>query len=441
MRALFFGCVIIAICYVQGIGVKKIKTLPKYCEKNCKVSKIADYGNGHYVIRIENATKKGYEKYLNQLEYMGFKKHSDNGKDAMEGNILTASYRKKEMVVTVSHAIHVGDTYISASERIELSDHLVRIKNITKDEEVKSQTSLHMMELNNNGACFVIQLKNGHFVIHDGGHEYDAPYLLDYLESLTSEGEKPVVEGWFISHAHSDHHGALLGIMNRKKWRDRIYVDGIYFVEPPLVFVRKTKYDTYQDMKDLTNNYHLLKNSEHQSCKLYRPQLGQRYYFCDIYIDVVLTPEQFILDASCKKDFNETSVWFMNHIEGQKILLVGDTNHTGMRTAMRMLDKAYFQIDVYAVSHHGVNVYDYFTDILDVKTLLYSNWRIGSLWQDGSKYARTKENKQLIQNAREAYSHESGTVVLKFPYVVGEAYITGKTRWIYNGGRNFEVFE
>ena len=135
MFGLFFGCLIIGICYVQRTGVEKIKTLPKYCEKNCNISEIADYGNGHYVIRIENATENGYEKYLKQLEYAGFMKHSDNGEDAMEGNILTASFRRKEMVVTVSHAIHIGETYISASEQIGLSDHLVKIKNIAKVKE------------------------------------------------------------------------------------------------------------------------------------------------------------------------------------------------------------------------------------------------------------------------------------------------------------------
>ena len=84
MFGLFFGCLIIGICYVQRTGVEKIKTLPKYCEKNCNISEIADYGNGHYVIRIENATENGYEKYLKQLEYAGFKK----GDFRIDGDII-----------------------------------------------------------------------------------------------------------------------------------------------------------------------------------------------------------------------------------------------------------------------------------------------------------------------------------------------------------------
>ena len=430
--------------FAAWTDIEEFRTVPSLVTGNSKVGEAADYGNGHYVIDVNGTTEEDYRNYLNSLEKAGFKKHSDNGEDAMDGYAMTASYTKDGLTVTVSHAINLEKTYISAVKNMSLSEHLIYKDEYVKGVSEDAKTTLHMLQLNNNGASFVIQLKNGHFIIHDGGRTYDAPYLLDYLESLTPDGEKPVVEAWFISHAHGDHHGALMSIIDKKEWYSRIYVDGIYFMEPTKDFIETTTYDAYTDMWTLARSYVLFESSDGGQCKYYRPQFGQRYYFCDMYIDVCLTPEQFPLEAYYSGDFNETSIWLMHHIEGQRTLIVGDTSYTGMNQSMSMFDESYLDVDVYAVSHHGINVYDYFTDFMTVKTALYPNWRVGSLWQDTStrtNLTRIEDNKHLVESVAEAYSHENGTVVLSFPYKVGEAKILGQTEWIYNAGRQQEIFE
>ena len=425
--------------------IEEFQTVPSLVTPNSKIGEAADYGNKHYVIDVNGTTVEDYLEYLNTLEEAGFTKHSDNGEDAMEGYVMTASFTKDELTVTVSHAINLNKTYISAVKGLNLSDHLVYSDDYMKGVDSDAKTTLHMLQLNNNGASFVIQLKNGHFVIHDGGTKYDAPYLLDYLESLTPEGEKPVIEGWFISHAHGDHHGALLAIMDKKEWINRIYVDGIYFVEPTEEFVSTTSDADGQSTRyQLTHSYILFKGSDGEQTKYYRPQFGQRYYFCDMYIDVTLTPEQFPIESYYSGDFNETSIWLMNHIEDQKVLIVGDSSYTGMNQAMNMFEQSYFEVDVYAVSHHGINVYNYFTDYMTVTTALYPNWRVGSLWQDTTtrtNLSRIEDNAHLVESVVEAYSHENGTVVLTFPYKVGTAETLGQTEWIYNGGRYQTIFE
>jgi len=430
--------------FAAWTDIEEFRKVPSLVTETSKVGEAADYGNGHYVIDVNGTTEEDYQNYLDTLQKAGFKKHSDNGEDAMDGYAMTASYTKDELTVTVSHAINLEKTYISAVKNMSLSEHLIYKDEYVKGVSEDAKTTLHMLQLNNNGASFVIQLKNGHFIIHDGGRTYDAPYLLDYLESLTPHGEKPVVEAWFISHAHGDHHGALMSIIDKKEWYSRIYVDGIYFMEPTKDFIETTTYDAYTDMWTLARSYVLFEASDGGQCKYYRPQFGQRYYFCDMYIDVCLTPEQFPLEAYYSGDFNETSIWLMHHIEGQKTLIVGDTSYTGMSQSMNMFDEAYLDVDVYAVSHHGINVYNYFTDFMTAKTALYPNWRVGSLWEDTSArtdLTRIEDNKHLVESVAEAYSHENGTVVLTFPYKVGEAKTLGQTEWKYNAGRQQEKFE
>ena len=430
--------------FAAWTDIEEFATVPSLVTEHSKVSEVADYGDAHYVISVDGTTVDDYQDYLKLLEKTGFKKHSDNGKDAMDGYARTASFQKDGLTVTVTQAVELEKTYISAVKNLALSDHLIYSDEYVKGIDSKAKTTVHMLQLNNNGASFVIQLKNGHFIIHDGGRTYDAPYLLDYLESLTPEGEKPVVEAWFISHAHGDHHGALMEIMDHPQWIKRIYVDGIYFMEPTEEYISTTTYEDKNAMYQLTRSYVLFTASNGEQTKYYRPQFGQRYYFCDMYIDVCLTPEQFPLESYYSADFNETSIWLMHNIEGQKTLIVGDTSYTGMNQAMNIFDESYFDVDVYAVSHHGINVYNYFTDFMTVKTALYPNWRVGSLWRDTStrtNLTRIEDNAHLVESVDEAYSHENGTVVLTFPYKTGSAKTLGQTEWKYNGGRKQDIFE
>ena len=110
---------------------------------------------------------------------------------------------------------------------------------------------------------------------------------MDYLESLVPEGEVPVIEAWFITHAHLDHHGVALGLIENKEYADRIRVNSIYYSDPG------------KDVKDLfarssekvsslalyaQNVSNALKTSEGDHPKLYKPRVGERYYFNDITV-------------------------------------------------------------------------------------------------------------------------------------------------------------
>ena len=411
--------------------------IPAMKTENGKFSAVEDYGKKDYLMNVNGSTVEEYKEYIATLEKAGFKKHSDNGEDAMEGYAYTASFTKDNLAFTVSHAIREDHTYLVASPGDELSPYLNYDASRMEGVPADAKTTVHMLELHTNGNSFVIKLKNGHFVIHDGGIAADAPYLLDYLESQVPEGEKPVIEGWFISHAHGDHSGALLAISKNIQDVNRIYVEGVYFSQPsPMVYEKLT-----MGGEDPTNGLMTgmvsgaFKDQNGNAAKNYRPLYGQRYYFCDIMIDVSLSMEQFPPEAYYTTDFNDTSVWLMHHIEGQRFLIAGDTHHTGMRVAMNMFDSSYFDLDVFAVFHHAINVWDYFTDYCKYKTVLYTSWREASIWEPSRpSLARVAENEHLRQSCEEYVSHGNGTVVLTFPYKVGTYKVLKPLDWKYDNG-------
>lgn len=423
--------------------VAAFESVPVLWKEGCKINEAYEYGQGHYTISVTGVTMADYEEYLVSLEEKGFKKHSDNGEEGMEGYVYTASFTKGDITVTVYHIVKHETTYIMAGKNSKLSDRLIYQESYLDGVTDGAKTTVHLMELSDNGNSFVIQLKNGHFIVEDGGNKSDAPYLLDYLESLTPEGQKPVVEAWFISHAHSDHIGAIQEIMNRPQDASRIYVEGIYFVDPSATVQQKVFPDTdlSSSVWSSMNASVAFKQEDGSVTKTYRPSMGQRYYFCDISIDIVLTLDQIIEEAYYSADFNDTSTWLMHHIEGQRFLHAGDAAVTTTKIAMDMFEQEYFELDVFSVLHHGINVYDYFTGYCTIKTLLYTNRTVGSLYT-ATTHAKVEENVRLQESALESLSHGNGTVVLTFPYRVGTSKTMPACDWRYtNGEREHYIWD
>ena len=409
----------------------EFQKVPALIGKYTKIGQVIDYGVRNYVIDVNSVMQEEYLQYLKTLELAGFAKHSDNGEQGLEGFVYTATYVKDSLVVTVIYLAELDKVCISATFHQPLSEHL-KYQRASK-EVGNAKTRIHMPQLNSAGNSFIIQLKNGHFVIHDGGMRIDAPYLLDYLEELAPAGEKPIVEGWFISHAHDDHYGAMLWISNHAEALERICVEGFYF-HCPGVYTTMWNGDLFVETVMATTPK--FKTSDGRTTPCYRPQIGQKYYFCDVEIAICLTPELFSEDGyRYNSDINDTSIWLMHTIEGQKFLLAGDAAHTSCYAAMSIYKKTYFDMDIFAALHHGVNSYDYFTDYIQMDTVLFPSFRLGSIYKDETiTSARVKQNEHLMEKAKESLSYEEGTVILEFPYITGSAAIVETFDWRYNEG-------
>lgn len=413
------------------------QTIPAMIVEDTKIGKALDYGGDVYQISVDGTELADYEAYLTTLEGCGFKKHVDNGEEGLDGAIYSTTFTKDELMVTVIHAVKINKTYITAGKDVALSPNLFCDESYVADNVEGAKTTLHMIELYDNGSSFVIQLKNGHFIMNDGGLANDLPYLLDYLESLVPEGEKPIIDAWFISHVHGDHTGWLAELVSDMKNINRICVESIYFSESSESQAAAT--NAAGLVRSFMSNYKMLRSSEGKAPILYRPQAGQRYYFNDLTVDVVFTQEQ-LATVDMAGDYNDASTWLMYNIEGQKFLLSGDAADASSKTVMEMYDSDYFNLDLYCVFHHGINVYNYFTDYIKTKTILYTSYRCGSLYLTGS-HAHPEENEYLMSIADEIMAYGDGTKILQFPYEIGTSVTMPKREWIYdNNTRKFGIW-
>lgn len=395
---------------------------PVMTRKDIAYSKARDVGGGDYMITATNTALSDYKDYLSVLEKNGYEKLLDNGENGLDESVYTAHYQKNGLLLIVSHIVKLEKTTITITEKTQLSDHLFYDEAYIQEHKPGAKTSFHILEMKDLGNSFLFQLKNGHFILYDGGQNQEASYLIEYLESLTPTGEKPIIDAWIISHAHLDHMGVLREIANEPSYAERIYVESVYFDDPSGEMVEVA--EVYDDVRALivycTTVSQIFKSTDGNGPKLYHPRLGERYYFSDFTIDILYTAE--LLEPEKWDTWNSSSTVMMFTIEGQKIMLTGDSDWCTQLIYTDMYDKEYFDLDVYQVPHHGINVYKQITSRFKaIRTAFYPTRAIGTVNSENSFIGRKMMNEHLVSVALESMSWAEGTKILTFPYEVGSA--------------------
>ncbi len=410
------------------------QNIPVIKGKEITLTEPRDVGDGNYVIDVEKTTLAEYYEYLSVLEGEGFKKIVDNGKDGIEGEVYVSYYQKGKLTVQICHFVNLQKTMINACEDAEISENLFYDEAKVSKNTGDRKTKLHSPELYTYGNSYIIELKNGKFILNDGGTATETPYLIDYLESLVPEGEKPVIEAWFISHAHFDHMGVLDKISDEPRYADRIYVEKVYFNEPSKEAIKSPSgvFDTVGRLVTICRaSKSFLKSTDGKGPNVYRTRMGDRLYFDDITVDVIYSQE--LIDHSQWKTWNSTSTVLMYTIEGQKVLITADTDWECQKMYMDIFDSTYFNLTVYQAPHHGKNVFNAFTNHCShIQTVIYPTEVKGSNASETNFAGRSVQNQYLQSRALEALSYGDGTKILTFPYTVGSAESLPEPEWIYN---------
>ena len=391
-----------------------------------------DVGGGVYMTRYVNTTPEIYHQFIEDMKTGGFTVFSEG---ELHGDILTTSLTYKDNYYTVSYygADHTID--VTASKQTPLSPHLQKENDSTKSADVTGAT-LTMRPLGSNSTGYVIQLKNGHFVIIDGGSVWNLAGLLTYLEENTPEGQKPVVEAWFVNVTSYDHTGwsngfygdaaKIKALLEPVPARDRISVNGIYYNTPlaaayELTVFRQEQQDgtTYYRRSESTNDYHArlaqaaeaLTTQDGKQTPIYCPYAGQTYYFSGgLTVEVAYTEERNALD-DYGFDFKSTSSCYIIRAEGKTVMDLGSANETIQKNMQALYTEGYLKdFDVLLAPWRGIYLCQAYQDVFAAPIVLVADKNAASL---------TGESGQVLQhytqdlNAK-SYFFSDGTVVYDF---------------------------
>lgn len=210
-------------------------------------------------------------------------------------------------------------------------------------------TVVQMMEAQNvNGMGYIIQLKDGSYIIYDGSHAEQATKIEKYLsENHKGEG-KPIIRAWVLTHSHDDHYPVFRIFASRAKQYEQFVIEHV-IVSP----MNKNKYslsgepqkymsgDFYDDVKNFTG------------AKVVFAHTGMKFTFCNLDMEILYAPESYYKTTSELGNFNNTSIVSRLYDESYSALFLADMG-IQVSDIMEDLYGDYLKSDICQISHHGV---------------------------------------------------------------------------------------
>ena len=202
---------------------------------------------------------------------------------------------------------------------------------------------------NVNGMSYVIQLKDGSYIVYDGSYIGQARKLQKYLiDNYKGEG-KPVVRAWVLTHSHNDHYPTFQAFATGTRYMNQVTVE--YVIYSPLNEENYTLNDENNDPYFGTQLYEDVKGMK--GAKLVFAHTGMLFNFCNLNMEILMAPETLYKDTSDVGNFNNTSIVTRLFADDYSALFLGDIAIKGS-TYMHEIYGSYLKSDVCQVSHHGV---------------------------------------------------------------------------------------
>lgn len=266
-----------------------------------------------------------------------------------------------------------------------------------------TQLALSYTADNTNGMGYVIQLSDGSFIIYDGGFTADAKKILDCLCSK-SDGGKPYVRAWVLTHMHGDHIQAFREFAS--SYADQIKLD----------YLILNVADEYYDV-DAPTAYGkgLIKSA--LSCftgaRMIKPHAGEVFVFADAKLEVIYTHE--LLYPVDMLHGNNTSLVTRLSIGGQTVLFPGDCEEAASNVMCADFGD-YLKSTFVQVSHHGSEKYSATTEFYRYVSPTYVLFPGSqSRYRDVSK---TEVNSLIIRLAgsKNVFVADNGNKTFVLPY-------------------------
>ena len=267
----------------------------------------------------------------------------------------------------------------------------------------------------NGGMSYVLQLSDGKFIVVDGGYDTkeDAKSIYQILmQNKPANHEQPIIAGWFITHLHIDHIGALRNFTNQ--YKGKVKIEGFYY-NFPYVNVEDIYPSNNQSWEELMASW--------EGATLYRKlHSGMQFAFSGTKITVLCTFED-VYPLSFNSG-NDTSTVFKVEIAGQKIVFLGDAEF-GESDRMLNLPSDVLKADIMQYAHHGYenqcrsNLYQKINPAVILWPMPFVNWQSDSHGEVfRPRYETHSENAwaRTATSVKKIIVMAEGTTKLELPY-------------------------
>jgi beta-lactamase superfamily II metal-dependent hydrolase len=226
--------------------------------------------------------------------------------------------------------------------------------------QVANRTLTQMMS-------YIIETPEGGTVVIDGGNVFDEDADNLYRE-LKNRGGK--VDMWIITHAHSDHFGALLNFLRRESLD--VEIEKLVFNFPEKEWLKK-KEEAELSAEFLSR----IEANEKLKARIVTPFAGDVYECGGMTFEILCHP----VDYEDYPQINPTTVMFKAKFPKREVLFMGDFDKSSEKTYMERFDTSKLRCDIVQMAHHGQGgVSREFYELIEPKYCLYT--APGWLWEN-----------------------------------------------------------
>lgn len=203
--------------------------------------------------------------------------------------------------------------------------------------------------VNVNGMSYVIQLKDGSFIVYDGSYQGQASQLLSYLKTAHKGEGKPLIRAWVLTHSHNDHYPTFTVFATNKRFQSQVTVEYVIFAP-----MNDEKYSMPDDDYDIYFSKQLHDDVKGlEGAQLVFAHTGMEFQFCNLYMEILYSPENLYKEKNELGNFNDTSIVSRLYGDGYSALFLGDIGNQGS-TVMKTMYGDYLKSDMCQASHHGI---------------------------------------------------------------------------------------
>ena len=263
------------------------------------------------------------------------------------------------------------------------------------------------------GMSYVFHLASNHFFLIDGGYftPGEAEHLLDFLKQKC--GGKPVIDGWFFSHAHQDHIGVFINMMEHH--RDEIEVRELIYAFQPLDLPETSEgWDAKSNDLATVKKFYEVLDRYCRDIPVRIPHTGDCWNIDELYIEVLYTYK----DMDGESTFNDHSTVLKVTCEDQSILFLGDVYLKG--SSFLLANKAaQLKSTFIQVAHHGFKGAT--KEVYQAADAQIALWPVAAYRLDC--ILSTEPDRYLLYDSevREHYFSCFGDVSFSLPYELGKA--------------------
>ena len=218
-------------------------------------------------------------------------------------------------------------------------------------DEAKEQTFpvlLRQIDLSDFGLSYVIRISDGRLIVFDGGFPYEED--VDKLMSTMcefSEGEKPQIAAWIMSHPHIDHYQSYL--VFHEKYKDEVTIEKFIYNFPGTSEEDCEAYPAIAKEKEYIRIDEFNQKVEEIGCPVYRAHTGQIYQLGDVRLEILSSPDHTLMQGL--NELNSISLMMKMEIAGQTIFWGMD----GQFKKSKLVERygSYLKSDILQIPHHS----------------------------------------------------------------------------------------